>query len=530
MSSSEVDYKLDDLEFHLRKFSRRIRLRNGWLLTQRTLWIAALMAVFIQVVGRVYPIEKLGLWTMLPFLVWIIIVLIYSAFKPQPLMQIAQGVDLELDLKERLSTALAMEGRPRQSLTRLQHQDALMVAAAIIPAEAFGLTWLVKSLATGAVLISLVLVSAIMPNPRDADIKQRAEIEAQAKKQAQQIEKTRKEIEAANDISPEMKEELIKKLEELAKALQRNPGNLEQALADLSKLEQELKREIDPNQASRQALLESLASQLAQATGEKKSQDAMQTSEQALDKLAEQIEKMDAEQRQQLAQNLAQAAAQAGQSGDAQLSQALASLAQAVQSGEAQSVQKASQDAKAALSAMSTKMADQAALQRAIAQANASQQALAQTGRQVAQANGNPGQSNPGSMLGNSQTAGSRVSGGGTRANKLPPATGGRRNVNPQGNAPNVPATQLESQVYVPWQKAPSNGTQVFIPGQDTQQGQTTTTESQNPQAGIVNPALIPYAQVFYNYMNAANQAIDHDYIPTDLIDYVKLYFSSLEP
>jgi hypothetical protein len=30
--------------------------------------------------------------------------------------------------------------------------------------------------------------------------------------------------------------------------------------------------------------------------------------------------------------------------------------------------------------------------------------------------------------------------------------------------------------------------------------------------------------------MNAANQAIDHDYIPTDLVDYVKLYFSSLEP
>jgi hypothetical protein len=201
-----------------------------------------------------------------------------------------------------------------------------------------------------------------------------------------------------------------------------------------------------------------------------------------------------------------------------------------VQSGEAQSIQKASQDAKAALSAMSTKMADQAALQRAIAQTNASQQALAQTGRQVAQVSGNPGQSNPGNVPGNSQTAGSRVSGGGTRANKLPPATGGRRSVNPQGNAPNVPATQLESQVYVPWQKSPSNGTQVFIPGQDTQQGQTTTTESQNPQPGITNPALIPYSQVFYNYMNAANQAIDHDYIPSDLLDYVKLYFSSLEP
>ena len=88
---------------------------------------------------------------------------------------------------------------------------------------------------------------------------------------------------------------------------------------------------------------------LAQATGDRKSQDAAQASEQALDQLAEQIKNMDEAQRQELAQNLAQAAAQAGQSGDAQLSQALASLAQAVQSGDAQSVQKASQDARGCL-------------------------------------------------------------------------------------------------------------------------------------------------------------------------------------
>ena len=47
---------------------------------------------------------------------------------------------------------------------------------------------------------------------------------------------------------------------------------------------------------------------------------------------------------------------------------------------------------------------------------------------------------------------------------------------------------------------------------------------------GVTNPALIPYDQVFYNYMNAANQAIDQNYIPSSLEDYVRLYFSSLEP
>jgi hypothetical protein len=286
----------------------------------------------------------------------------------------------------------------------------------------------------------------------------------------------------------------------------------------------------DPNLASQQALLESLASQLVQASGDRKSQDAMQASEQALEQLADQMKKMDEAQRQQLAQNLAQSAAQAGQSGDAQLSQALASLAQAVQSGDTKAVQKASQEAKTALAEIKTKMADQAALQRALAQANASQQALAQTGRQTAQINANSGKPNAGGNPGNGQTGSQRVAGGGTKANKLPPATGGKRTVNPQGNAPNAPATPLDSQVYAPWQRAASNGSQIFIPGQETQQGQTTTTESKNPLPGVTNPALIPYAQVFYNYMNAANQAIDQNYIPSNLVDYVKLYFSSLEP
>jgi hypothetical protein len=551
---------VNELESHLRRFGRRLRLRDGWLLAQRSFWMAALAGLLIQVAGRIFPIITLGFWTSLPFVLWLILVILYALLRQASLMQIARRVDLELSLKERLSTALALQNRADQfsapilalqqadainvvqaqstnrisptntSLTHLQRNDALRVAATIIPDKDFVLDWLIRPMATGAVLVSMILVSALISNPQTLILKQRAELQQAAKEQAKQIEKARQEIEASKDISPEMQEELLRQLAELTKNLERNPGDLEQALADLSRLEQELKRKLDPNLASRQAMLESLASQLAKATGDRKSQDATQASEQALDQLAEQMTKLDEAQRQELAQNLAQAAARAGQSGDTQLSQALASLAQAMQSGNVQSVQKTSQDAKVALADIKTQMADQAALQRALAQAIASQQALAQTGRQVAQSSGNSSQSNPGSNPGSAQTGGQKVSGGGTKANKLPPATGGKRSVNPQGNAPNAPATPLDSQVYIPWQKAANNGSQVFIPGQETQQGQTTTTESKNPQPGVPNPALIPYAQVFYNYMNVANQAIDQNYIPTNLVDYVRLYFSSLEP
>jgi len=307
---------MNELDFHLRRFGRRLRLRDGWLLAQRTFWLAALAGVLMQVAGRFFPIEKLGLWTALPFIAWFITVILYSIFKPRSLMQIARHVDLELELKERLSTALALRGSSNKFaeqivtaqrvdaseaakaqpgdrlsmstplLARLQRIDALTVAAGIVPAEAFALDWLFKWLATGAVLVSLILVSAIAPNPRADEIKQKAAIEQEAKKQAQQIEKAKQEIEASQDISPEMKQDLIKKLEELANSLKRNPGDLEQALADLSKLEQELKRDLNPNLASQQAMLDSLASQLAQATDVQKSQDPLQTAEKALDELA----------------------------------------------------------------------------------------------------------------------------------------------------------------------------------------------------------------------------------------------------
>ena len=217
---------MNELESHLRRFGRRLRLRDGWLLAQRTFWMAALAGVLIQLTGRFTPIEKLWLWTFLPFLVWLIFVVLYSLLKPRTLMQIARRVDLELSLKERLSTALVLQSgsipfsgqilalqqvdataavkqQPSNrislstpDLTHLQKYDALSVAALIVPAEAFVLNWLVRPLATGAILIAILLASSIIPNPQTLVLKQRAELQQAAKEQARQIEKARQEIAA----------------------------------------------------------------------------------------------------------------------------------------------------------------------------------------------------------------------------------------------------------------------------------------------------------------------------------------------
>jgi len=40
----------------------------------------------------------------------------------------------------------------------------------------------------------------------------------------------------------------------------------------------------------------------------------------------------------------------------------------------------------------------------------------------------------------------------------------------------------------------------------------------------------VPYHEVFYTYRDAAHQALERSYIPEGLKDYVREYFSQLEP
>lgn len=122
------------------------------------------------------------------------------------------------------------------------------------------------------------------------------------------------------------------------------------------------------------------------------------------------------------------------------------------------------------------------------------------------------------------------MSGGGSRADSLPPGTGQGTARDPQGQGQSAPEGQLDSQVYVPPQRFPDGEGEIFIPGQETGQGETQVQERPDPLPGQTNPSLVPYTEVYYNYLEAANQAMDQTYIPSGLRDYVREYFSQLEP
>ena len=341
-----MDKLAGELGPYLVRFGRRLRLRDGWLLAQRSLWVACLAAALVQLAGRAWPLERLWLWTLAPLAAWSLIVAGISLLRPLPLMRVARRVDAELALKERLTTALILQGwetgrpedgktakTPRVSLpsslptfqpsnlpafqpqlVALQQQDALAAAGSIDPRRAFPLRWLRRSLLLAGVLIAAVIVLTVLPNPMDATLAQRAAVARAAEEQAQQIERLREEIENAQELTPETRENLLRQLDELAEQLRANPGDREDALADLSRVEESLRQRLDPNTDARREALESLAAQLQNLAGAEASEEAdLSGVAEALEALAEMAAEMNEAERASLAQSLAQAAARAAQ-------------------------------------------------------------------------------------------------------------------------------------------------------------------------------------------------------------------------
>jgi hypothetical protein len=536
---------MDDLLASLQSYTFRLRLVDGWSLAQRTLYMPLITACSILTLGRILPIERLLLWSSIPFLLWVVLVIGYSRFKPVAMIQTARRVDLQLGLYERLSTAFLLQNQDIDDssfvqtfplfLVQAQRVDALRVSREIKPNLAFPFNWNTRHLVIAGIFMLAAISLAILPNPMNDVLVQRKVVKMVAQEQAAKIEQLQKKIANAEGLSPEERQELARKLEELSKELKSNPGNLEEALADISKAEEALKEKLDPDWTAKMANLRSLAAQLQELSGKKDdpSRDQIDSALDSLDQLIDQIASLSEAERQELAEQLAQMAAQAAQSGNNDLSQALSSMAQAIQQNDQQAASQAAQSAQNAMNQSKAQMAGQEAINQALAQLQNSRQSMTQAGQQLSQ--GGQGQDlgqgqAPGVGMAPAPNQGQPGSGGGTTADTLPPSTGQGSANPPQGNDTTAPVGNLDEQVYAPWQSSPGNGDQLFISGQDTGQGESQSYEGQGNLPGTTSPALVPYSQVFFNYLNAVNQTIQQSYIPADLLDYVRLYFSQLEP
>ena len=155
------------IQRRLRPMRSRLRLRDTLLAASRTLWIGLAGFALLQLAGRLVPIPRLLLWSIVPPALWLVVVLGYLLLRPLPARRVAQRVDSELDLRERLATAIELSGRAEvQPLDQEQQADARAYADTLRPRmlplriERRSLLWSLAPLAIGLAL-------ALLPNPQD---------------------------------------------------------------------------------------------------------------------------------------------------------------------------------------------------------------------------------------------------------------------------------------------------------------------------------------------------------------------------
>jgi len=509
----------------LRRLSLRLRLSDALFFASRSLWLGLTAFALLALLGHFLPLPLWRIWALSPLGFWLGLVVAYPLFRPLPLQRVAQRADSLLLLSERLATAVELHTQKEHGqLDDLQQEDAANVGHQIQPqqipfqAPSKTLRWSIIPLFVGLALLFL-------PNPQDAILAERQKIQQTVEKVAKEVAEMKQKVAETKELKAEERVELEKYLTELQEKLRRNAEKQEAALADLSDAEAHLQQKLKPLTDARKAALEQMARNLQNAQNPSDQQANQRPNldqvAQQLEQLAQQLAKMTPEERQKLADQLNQQAKQMTAT-DPQTAQNLAAAATALQQGNSEQAAKQLQQVAQNARETQQQVAGQQAVQQALGTIQQGRQQLAQAGQQQAQT-GQTGQTGQ-----QGQKAGS---GGGSSAQNL----GQRQSESKAGVDQNHPVVSdskgnKRDIIYQPYKASGQKGQTDSVQGQQGQQGQTEVQQGQNELPGTDNASVVPYQQIFPEYNRAAGEALDRSAVPPHLKEYVRSYFSQLEP
>lgn len=525
----------DTLTTHLTTYTRRRRWRDGLVWLPRGLLAGLLVAVLVAVVARLRPFltNQEVAWVSMGLAgLGLLVSAILLLAQRYDLADQARFADQQFRLKERVRTAVDLQQghiEAPPALARQQLADTVAAMAqvdlkAALPLKLVRRDWLVLGLA-----LVLLGTAVTLPNPQ-ADILIQNRIVAETiAEQVEALEELREEIEEDPDLDEDLREELLAPIQSALEQLARSDISQEEAMAALSQAEIELR---DLAQAHNlDSLQQSLAdSSLAQQT----QSDGLAETGQSLSELAGQLPNLSAEQLANLASALAETAVDL-QAIDPQLAQQLAEAAAALSADDLAAAQQALSEAAATL-----QQRDRQA--RAGQQAQTAADQLGQGRQEVAQAGEGTGENGDQNGNGAGQNGDQN---GGQNGNGQPGPNGDNGGQN-GGPMPLTPNGGQAGAGGVGDGDAPS-GVDVFVPDWGDL-SQLEGLDIELPAECRLNPLLcgdllgqwpselrpqasqVPYADVYGNYRDAANQALDEGYIPLGMRGFIRDYFSSLEP
>lgn len=572
-------------------WERRLRLQQTVYWLPRSVIPGLVMGIVLAIYSRVRPglsNTQILLVTAIITVAGLLGMLAYTWLRPRRVLESARHFDRNFGLQERVSTALELiEGKIRadESLADRQVADAWEAASSIrtenhLPLIVERRDW---ALVAGLVAVLAALLLFFTPVAAvDSEVEQqRAAIE-----EAEEILKDIIEDVAADpNLREENRQELLEALEANLETLGDDEITAEEAFATLSEAESSLKEQAQTLEQELQADQSALAaaSEALQVTTPEAAE--AQTAQQSLEALMNALENMSAEELAQAAQAL-QEAADALQQTSPEAAQALQQAAQALQQGNTQEAQQALENAMQQL-----QQAQQQAQQAQQAAQNLQQNAqnAQQAGQQVAgqQQQGQQGQQNqqgqqgqqgqqsgqegqqsgqqgqqgqegqsgqqgqqagqegqqPGGQQGQQpgqqgqagqegqenmqgQQAGSGSGAGDAQGNPNPTSSNGQSGNDSRDNNPDGQGVGEYDTIYAPRSIEGGGDDEIRLQADpdDTplQEGEF----SNNPEGQVT----VPYNEVFSDYANSVNRALDTDYIPLGLRDVIRDYFTSLDP
>lgn len=414
--------------------------------------------------------------------------------------------DRRLGLSERLTTALELgSGRLRTSpaMAAAQQADTLATAAAVDVRASLPLQVPRRALLASGLLAVALIAALVVPNPQEALLQRRAALEAALAEQADRLQSVHDQIAQAEGLSDAEREELLRALEAAIAALEAERATPEEGVAALAEAERQLAELRDPGAPALQQGLESAAEQmvdspLTEAIAEALSRGDTAEAAQALAAMAER-ESLTLEEALQLAAELAQAAEALAQ-GDPQLAQQLADAAAEIGEEGIEQARDAIRRAAEGMAQAGERVRGQQALEEALAALQGARDEIAaQT-------------SDGGGSAGSGQPAAGQAPAGGQQAQP--------------GHHEDTGSAAPYDEVAVP-SRLEGEGEAVDLGRED---------DAAAPVGGAPLPAptgsqaTVPYREVYTEYAEQAVAALEGSYIPLALKQYVRDYFSSLEP
>lgn len=451
----------------------------------------------------------------------------------------AREFDHRLGLKERLSTALeARDGTlnvRNDAIRRLQSADALDSASSVDAARALPLRVSRRDAALAAVIGLGLALALALPNPQQTVLAEREQFHEAARAEAAKIAEVEKAIENSPFLSDAQKQDALDALDQARRNLEDANATPEQALAALNEAQARLDAlQNDANPAAREDLRQAgqnltpdeLTRQMAESLAQGDFQKAAEQMRQLTSKNGQAL----SEAEQQRVANQLDEMAREVQNSDPQLASQLRQAAQDLRQGKAESAQDQLGKAADSLDRSSQAQASENALE-------AAEQAAADTRQRVAEAAGqspNSAQSQPGKTSGSEGSPtdqpgqqgepGQGQGGAPTEAQGGQPGSSGPGDSITPGHSEDI---GTDNSVYAPGTRLNPTGSNVVLP---ESQSRTSPDPNSNPRQALPGNSIVPYQQVYREYAKTADQALQTGDVPAALRDYIRDYFSSLDP